>query len=363
MALREACVRKLVRRSRWQFPVFLAVVVAVAALYVERELSPYPSGTGATVPIYVDVPQRVSLAAIARQLHQAGVVRNPRLFTLLGRAMGVDRRLKAGEYAFRPGTPPLDLLTTLEHGMSSLDQVTIPEGLTSREISHMLFVHAGVDTAAFMKLVMDPAFAARLSLKTPTLEGYLFPETYAVLRGTRPEDVLSLMVARGIRTLRDEMGLAQDPPPYTANEILAMASIVEAEAHDPRERAKIAAVYYNRLKSGMRLQADPTVAYAVGKRHERILFKDLTVDHPYNTYVHLGLPPGPICNPGRDAIHAALSPDPGTTALFFVSRGDGTHEFTRTFAQHSAAIGRIRGRGVGPGPAAPAPAPAPGGQP
>lgn len=219
----------------------------------------------------------------------------------------------------------------------------------------MLYAHAGVDTVAFMKLVLDPGFAGRLSLKTPTLEGYLFPETYAVLRGTRSEDVLSLMVARGIRTLREEMGMAQNPPPYTGNEILTMASIVEAEAHDPHERAKIAAVYYNRLRSGMRLQADPTVAYALDKRHERILFKDLTVDHPYNTYVHLGLPPGPICNPGRDAIHAALSPDPGTTALFFVARGNGTHEFTKTFAQHSAAITRIRGRLTGPEPSAPPP--------
>ena len=121
-----------------------------------------------------------------------------------------------------------------------------------------------------------------------------------------------------------------------------MASIVEAEAQAAGERARIAAVYYNRLKQGMRLQADPTVAFALGGRPDRIFYKDLKVDSPYNTYVHFGLPPGPICNPGRAAIRAALNPDTRSGELFFVARGDGTHDFSKTLTQHDRAIARIR---------------------
>ena len=354
--------RKLVRRSRWQFPVLVVILLAAGAWVVFQEFLPYSAGMGAQVPVYVEVERRSSLAAIARQLHAVGIVRNPFLLTLSGRVLGVDRKLKAGAYAFRPGATPGEILKVLEHGMSSLDQITIPEGLTSRQISLMLNAHAGVDTAAFLKLVNDPAFAARLSVKAPTLEGYLYPETYAVLRGTRPEDVVSLMVAHGLRVLRNEISLAKNPPPYTTNEILAMASIVEAESHEASDRARVAAVYYNRLQIGMKLQADPTVADVLGKWGERILFKDLMVDSPYNTYLHPGLPPGPICNPGRSAIHTAMNPDGGTPALYFVARGDGTHEFTRNFAQHSAAIARIRAPHARAVPAAPAPGP-PGGQP
>ena len=352
--------RRLVRRSRWQFPVLLVILLAAGAWYLYQEYLPYSAGTGAQAPVYVEVERRSSLAAIARQLHSVGIVRNPFLLTLTGRVLGVDRKLKAGAYAFRPGSTDGEILKILEHGMSSLDQLTIPEGLTSRQIAAMLNSHAGVDTAAFLKLVNDPAFAARLSVKAPSLEGYLYPETYAVLRGTRPEDVVSLMVAHGLRVLREESAGAKNPPPYTTNEILVMASIVEAESHEARDRSRVAQVYYNRLQKGMKLQADPTVAYVLDKEGERILFKDLTVDSPYNTYMHPGLPPGPICNPGRSAMHAAMNPDAATTALFFVARGDGTHEFTQNFAQHSAAIARIRAPHPAPPRAAPEPGPPPG---
>jgi len=336
--------RKLVRRSRWMGPGTLVVLLAVAAFGLWHEFTPPGPGSstsaGAGAPVYLEVPRGARLHAVAEQLARAGLVRNPFLFTLLGRITGTDRSIKAGDYAVRPGTSVPDLLSLLKKGMSGLDQVTIPEGLTAREIARLLHAHAGVDTTAFLH---DPAFAARLEVPAPGLEGYLFPETYSVLRGSRAEDVLRLMVAHGMRVLREEMSKVPSPPLYTAHEIVTMASIVEAEAHESAERAKIAAVYYNRLRKGMKLQADPTVAYALGRRPERILLRDLEVDSPYNTYRNYGLPPGPIANPGRASLQAALCPDPRTQALYFVSRGDGTHQFSATLKDHDRAIAHIRG--------------------
>jgi UPF0755 protein len=338
--------RKLVRRSRWMGPGTLVVLLAAVAFGLWRELSPpdAPSRPDASAgaPVYLDVPRGIAMHTVANQLAGAGLVRNPLLFTLLGRITGTDHAIKAGEYAIRPGTPALDLLRLLRRGMSSLDQVTVPEGLTAREIARLLHRHSGVDTVAFLKLVRDPAFAARLEVPASGLEGYLFPETYSVLRGSRAEDVLRLMVAHGVRVLREEMSRVPNPPPYTAHELMTMASIVEAEAHDPGERARIAAVYYNRLRKGMKLQADPTVAYALGRRPDRILLRDLEVSSPYNTYRNYGLPPGPIGNPGRAALHAALNPETRVDALFFVARGDGTHQFSATLREHDRAITRIR---------------------
>jgi UPF0755 protein len=340
--------RKLVRRSRWMGPGTLVVLLALAAFYLWHELSPpgVPSRTdsSAGAPVYLEVPRGARMRAVAQDLARLGLVRNPTLFTLAGRLTGTDHSIKAGDYAIRPGMPALDLLGLLRKGMSSLDQVTVPEGLTAREIARLVHAHSGVDTVAFLRLVRDPAFAARLEVPASGLEGYLFPETYSVLRGSRAEDVLRLMVAHGVRVLREEMSRVPSPPPYTAHEIVTMASIVEAEAHDPRERARIAAVYYNRLRRGMKLQADPTVAYALGRRPERILLRDLEVGSPYNTYRNFGLPPGPIGNPGRAALQAALNPASGTDALFFVARGDGTHQFSSTLQEHDRAISRIRGR-------------------
>ena len=334
--------RKLVRRSRWVPPGMLLALSLAGIAYVGYELLPPGDGRGAAPPVYMEVSPGDRLATVAEHLASAGLIRNGFLFTWFGRLHGVDRHIKAGEYAFRPGTTTLQLLRLLEHGMSSLDQVTIPEGLTAAEIAELLHQRAAVDTAAFLHLVRDAGFAARLQVPASSLEGYLFPETYAILRGSRPEDVIRLMVAHGARVLREEASSTASPPAYTPHEIVTMASIVEAEAQDARERAKIAAVYYNRLKQGMKLQADPTVAYALGRRPQRLFYKDLDVRSPYNTYLNFGLPPGPICNPGQAALHAAMNPDPHTDALFFVARGDGTHLFSKTLTQHDQAIARIR---------------------
>jgi UPF0755 protein len=177
----------------------------------------------------------------------------------------------------------------------------------------------------------------------PTLEGYLFPDTYAFLPTTSPTTIVRTMAGQARRVLDEE--LSRGGPialEFTPHEILTLASIVEAEAMLAEERPRIAAVYLNRLRRKMLLQADPTVQYALGGHRQRIYYSDLRIESPYNTYLNVGLPPGPIGNPGRSSIQAVLNPTPGSRELFFVARGDGGHIFTETGESHLAAVARVR---------------------
>ena len=318
----------------------LAGVVALALLLLLcRDLFfPFgfrPSGP----PIEILIPRGRSLDDIAEQLQREGLIQSPFGFLLLARATGVDRVLKAGQYQFRRGEPVLAILNRLTRGMSGLDLLGIPEGLTFRDVARVLVRRGIIDSEApFLSACVDTALLAELEIPAPTVEGYLFPSSYAFLPGTTPATVVRRMVAETRRVLAEEF--ASDSPmilEYTPHEILTLASIVEAEAARAEERERIAAVYLNRLRRGMRLQADPTVAYALGGYRPRIFYSDLRVDSPYNTYRNEGLPPGPIGNPGRAAVHAVLHPLPGSRELFFVSRGDGTHIFNETGEAHEAA--------------------------
>jgi UPF0755 protein len=200
----------------------------------------------------------------------------------------------------------------------------------------------------------DPKIAASLGVRAPTLEGYLYPDTYDIPLGTPVPDVLAMLVGRSRLMLAEVMAGRVPPRPLGADSarVMILASIVEAEAQVPAERAQIAAVYLNRLRRGMRLEADPTVAYALRARR-RLYFKDLTVDSPWNTYRVSGLPPTPICNPGRPSLEAVMTAAhaPPTGDLYFVARGDGTHIFSRTYEQHEQACLRVRGAAAGQPPA------------
>lgn len=301
-----------------------------------------PSGP----PVEMLIPPGRSLDAIARDLEHEGLIRSPFGFALLARATGVDRVLKAGQYQFRRGEPVLLILNRLTRGMTGLNLVGIPEGLTFRDVGRILerrgIVHAAAD---FNATCVDTALLRELGVPGPTFEGYLFPSTYDFLHGSTPATVVRRMVAETHRVLAAELA-AGSPIAHelTPHELLTLASIVEAEAVHASERERIAAVYLNRLRRGMKLQADPTVAYALGGWRARIFYSDLLVDSPYNTYRNYGLPPGPIGNPGRAAVHAVLHPMPGSRELYFVARGDasGTHIFSETAAAHEVAVRRFR---------------------
>jgi UPF0755 protein len=313
-------------------------------LFVTRDVF-FPSGfqrTKETREILVRPGARID--EIAQELVQAGLLKSPLAFSILARASGVDRQLKAGQYRFVKGESVLSMLTALVRGSALQELVTIPEGKTAREIAALLETRLGIDPDAFLAAVNDSALVREFAgPRAETLEGYLFPDTYAFLPTTTPLTIVRTMASQTRRTLTQ--ALARGGPialELTPHEILTLASIVEAEAMLSRERPRIAAVYLNRLRQGVLLQADPTVAYALGGVRRRLFYSDLRVASPYNTYLNRGLPPGPIGNPGRSSIEAVLNPSPGSRELFFVAKGDGSHIFSETGEQHMSAVAGVR---------------------
>ncbi|HEX7077416.1 MAG TPA: endolytic transglycosylase MltG [Candidatus Eisenbacteria bacterium] len=290
----------------------------------------------------VIIPKHAKIEEIAALLHDRGLVGDPRLFVLAARVLGYDRGLKAGRFNIPVGSSIYRVLSQLAHGMAAQDMVTVPEGLRADQIASLLYDRAKIDPIGLLALVGDSSFASSLGVSSNSLEGYLYPDTYPFYPLLTPEEVLRVMVSRGLRVFGEEMALPGAKEGLSLHQLVTLASIVEAEAQVPSERARIAAVFYNRLRQGMMLQSDPTVSYALGVWRGRVFYKDLDVKSPYNTYRNKGLPPGPICSPGREAIHAVLFPLPDSTELYFVARGDGTHIFSRSWEDHLKAIAHVR---------------------
>ncbi|HTR97832.1 MAG TPA: endolytic transglycosylase MltG [Candidatus Acidoferrales bacterium] len=323
------------RPRRWAWLLLLVALLAPAwELFLPA--GPFPPARHATIVI----ERRESLRAVATDLQRAGVVHSPFGFLVLARLMNLDRHIKAGEYAFRLGITVPALLRALDRGMYGLDLLTIPEGLTLAEISDLLGARLGVRAQAIDSLAHDPALLDSLHVAAPSLEGYLAPDSYGWLPGTPPEVVLRTMVEHTHdRVARATADCDSLPLGFDTHRLLTLASIVEAEAQAASERPRIARVYLNRLQREMRLQADPTVGYALGRNpRSRLSLRDLRVESPYNTYLHDGLPPGPICAPGYASIEAVVHASPLSNELYFVARGDGHHLFAATFAQHLANI-------------------------
>ena len=289
----------------------------------------------------VSVPSGSTFRAAADSLGRAGVVRSPRLFALYAKLRGSDRDIKAGTYLLQRGTPWSDLVEALERGKGIERTVTIPEGLTLAAILPMLARATGAPAESLEVAVRDTSLLRRLDVPTESVEGYLFPDTYRFAFGTSARAAVAELVRR-FEVVWDptwdqrlqELGMSR-------HQVITLASIVEKEARLAEERPVIAAVYHNRLRSGMRLEADPTVQYALGRHRDRLLYKDLEVDSPYNTYRNPGLPPGPIASPGRASIEAALYPA-SVPYRFFVAHPDGHHEFRVTFEEHRAARQEVR---------------------
>ncbi len=323
--------RRPFRPRRWALLLLLAAGVAVAwHLFL-------PAGAFPKEERRVVLIQRgQTVHQIATELVRVGLMQGTLGFEAMARLMRLDRGIKAGQYTFRLGTSVPAMLRSLVRGMSGLNLITIPEGLTVPEVSLLLGNHLGVPPAAFDSLAHDRAFLDTLGIAAPSIEGYLAPDSYEFLPGTSPEVAIRTMVRRTQSILLDaSAGRDSLPLGLSLGQILALASIVESEAQYPDERARIARAYLNRLERGMRLQADPTVAFGQGRPpRTRLYLRDLQSPSPYNTYLHEGLPPGPICNPGRSSIEASLNPTEGFQDIYFVSRGDGRHMFSKTYPEH-----------------------------
>ena len=319
----------------------LALVGSYAALVGCVALAacgPTPHGT----PKRVIIPRGASFRVATDSLGEAGLVGSRRIFRLYGRMMGGDRNIKPGTYLLKNGTPWRDIVKALNGGRGLVNTLTIPEGYTIQQIRPVLARTLFVPPESVDAAVRDTALLRRLDVPTETLEGYLFPDTYAFPAGTTASQAVREMVRGFERRWKPEWDSLLPALNINRNDMVTMASLVEKEARVPEERPVIAAVYYNRLRRGMLLQADPTVQYAMGRHVSRVMYKDLTTKSPYNTYLHRGLPPGPIASPGAASLAAAANPAK-VDYLYFVARPDGRHEFRNTLAQHNNAIRQVRG--------------------
>lgn len=291
------------------------------------------------------IPSGEGAIQIGRRLHDAGLVRYPRVWAMYVRFKGQESALKSGHYVLRSDAGWSGFLEAISTGAVVTHPITIPEGFTLREAAPRLAEITGAEVDSVRAIVEDTSVARRFGVPGPTLEGYLLPDTYRFAEGVDLREVLGTMVdayqafwTPERRVLADSLGLDE-------REVVTLASIVEEEARVADERAVIAGVYLNRLRIGMRLQADPTVQYALGEPTERLLFRDIeaVAADPYNTYTHEGLPPGPIASPGTASLQATLEPA-DHDFLFFVADTDGSHVFTRTNREHVNATNRIRGQ-------------------
>ena len=311
-----------------------------------------------------DPPQRLLIAPgtgvrqIGRQLHALGLGRHPEVFRVLVLERGAASKLKAGEYELAGRMSLADIVDKMARGDVVRRFVTFPEGRNIDEMAGIVAAQ-GLPSAPFLAVARDPAPIADLDPAAKDLEGYLFPDTYEVPpRADAPAQVARQAVDRFRRMIAPETDAVRASG-YTLREVVTLASLVELETAVPAERPRVAAVFLNRLRRRMPLQTDPTVIYAMrqaGTWDGNIRRRDLAIDSPYNTYRYPGLPPGPIASPGIEAIRAVLRPAP-SDELYFVSRNDGSHHFSRTLAEHSRAVDHYqRGRGLPP-PSASPPAP------
>jgi UPF0755 protein len=315
------------------------IPLAGAGLLVWLVLTPGPALEAG--PLVVDIPAHEGLLGIADRLADAGVVRSRAAFIALSAARGSVRRLKAGEYEVPRDASTIDVVGLLESGRVRQHTVLHPEGATLSELARVLESARLAPAEEVLRAAHDPAVLKTLGVEGPSLEGYLFPDTYQFVRGMSVEEMLGRMVQRTRSRLTAERLARAKALELDAHGLLTLASIIEREAVDPDERRLISAVFWNRLHLDMPLQADPTVQYAVAKERRTLTRSDLVTDNPYNTYVRRGLPPGPIASPGLPAIDAALDPAP-VKYLYFVARDDRRHSFSTTMGEHNAAVSRYR---------------------
>jgi UPF0755 protein len=291
--------------------------------------------------VRVVIPRGANLGVAAESLQKAHVVSNATAFRFYAMFKGGDRSIKAGTYVLKPGLSWGDVLDILRGGKSVERRITIPEGWSLEQIVPQLARVLDAPVDSIEAAVRDTALLHVLDIPTPTLEGYLFPDTYVFPEGTTPRAAVKLMVGRFQQVWQPAWDTTLQQRAMSRNDIMALAAIVEKEARLPEERPVIAAVYMNRIKAGMLLQADPTVQYAIGHHVARVLYKHLEIDSPYNTYKYKGLPPGPIASPGKPSIIAALNPA-SVPYRYFVAHPDGHHQFTTDFAAHSIAVKQAR---------------------
>jgi UPF0755 protein len=297
--------------------------------------------------VQVLIPRGASLGQISDTLLVHGLLEDPKLFRFWATTLGYDTRLKAGMFDIPENLNAVQLLEYLTHARAREIYVTLLEGWDNREIAGELSRKLSISATVFDSLCSDSSFLLQVGIDQADLTGYLLPDTYGFYWGMSEKEIIRFLVNKTRAIFKsDSIRDAMNDLKMDRHQILTMASIIEGEAIIDAERPVIASVYYNRIRKRMRLQADPTIQFIVEGPPRRLLERDLRIDSPYNTYKYYGLPPGPINNPGKASILAALFPAQ-TEYLYFVARGDGGHTFSRTLREHNqakAAFDQVRRR-------------------
>ncbi|MFP4476593.1 MAG: endolytic transglycosylase MltG [Desulfatibacillaceae bacterium] len=313
----------------------LAGAILAADLYRFSHLPAEAEGQGEPVTLRIEKGQGFSVTA--GELEKRGLVRSATRLRILARLTGTDTDIKAGQYRLSPSMPPIEILEHLVKGMELLYRVTIPEGSTMAQIAAIIEKEQFCPASSFLSAATDQALLAEYGVDAATAEGYLFPETYHFPRPADCRNVVRAMMARFADVFTPEYEERAGVLGLSVHEVVTLASIIEKETGDPTERATISSVFHNRLDKRMRLQSDPTVIYGLKDFDGNLIRHDLRTPTPYNTYTIRGLPPGPIANPGEAAIRAALYPE-DTDYLFFVSKRNGSHHFSRNLREHNMAV-------------------------
>ncbi|MDR6225186.1 endolytic transglycosylase MltG [Desmospora profundinema] len=338
---------------KWIWSILLTLVITAALAvsgywYVQQSLQLSSGGES----VEVEVPQGASVLDVGQILERENVIEHGWLFALYAWLEGKSKGLKAGVYEIPPHSTAQDILGIFADGSQNVMSVTIPEGFTVDQVADRV-AKRGVEREAFLKAVNEAEYAYDFVQQIPAdpkrthrLEGYLYPITYNLPRDADPHELVDKMLRQFQRELEhDDIKQKLDQKGLTVDEWVTIASIIEREGQVKEELPRIAGVIYNRLDDGMKLQVDATVQYALGKQKERLFYKDLEIDSPYNTYRIEGLPPGPIANPGKAALRAALEPEEHDY-FFYVTRKDGTgkHYFARTEKEHEQNIEKSKQR-------------------
>ena len=321
----------------------LALLVVGGMLYTVQLLGPVTGNKGAPL-VLVTIPPGRNAHQIGVILARKHLVRSPLSFVFASRMDGLSGKMHAGRYELSPAMPPRQIAAQLALGETAQGVVTVPEGYTVHQIARLLAKHHLADEAQFLTLAQTGGHSFHAGHWTPpddNLEGYLFPDTYTVPKGSSAHDIIQIMLDNFARRVVTPYGKEAESAPGGLPAAVTLASLVEREAEVDADRPLIAAVYQNRLKLGMRLQCDATVQYGLPEHKARLFYSDLRVDSPYNTYRHAGLPPTPIANPGLASIEAALHPAP-VRYLYYVAGPGGRHIFSTTLAQHNQAVARER---------------------
>lgn len=330
-------------KKRFRISQGIAVISIVLVLIFLLSITGYSSFFTTVSNDNVDgrkfnVPEGVSLRWIADNLEEQGFVRSSTLFLIAGKFMVSEKEIMAGEYVFPPNINLFDILLFFKYGKVNYRKIMVQPGDSIEKIASLLESEGLIDTGKFQELTRDRELISLIKVDVPDLEGFLYPDTYYFFKGSNPKKMIKKMVLRYKEVFTPDLEERALKLKMSVKDVITLASLIEKEAVSDEDRPLISAVFHNRLKKNMPLQCDPTVIYALGRGFDGNLKReDLRFKSSYNTYVKRGLPPGPIGSPGIASIRAALYPA-NVDYIYFVSKNDGTHQFSKTLAEHNSAV-------------------------